>query len=149
MGWVKSCVGDLSRDLGDLQFGKLTAMTDGAVIPLATLELESDNLVILVLIDNLGLDTGSGNEGGAKGYLVAVHNEENVAEGGLFAGFDSELLDTQNVSLGDAVLFAAGLDDCVGHGKIFGKGVRGCHGRVRETTTFFFFSLLPESHLYV
>lgn len=124
-------------------------MTDGAVITFAALELEGDYLLILILIDDLGLDRGSGYVRRAKGDLVAVHDEEDIAESGLFAGFDSELLDTQDVSLGDAVLLAAGLDDCVGHGKIFGKGVRGCHGRVRETTTFLFFSLLPECHLPV
>ncbi len=124
-------------------------MTDGAVITFAAFELEGDYLLILVLIDDLGLDRGSGYVRRAKGDLVAVHDEEDIAESGLFAGFDSELLDTQDVSLGDAVLLAAGLDDCVGHGKIFGKGVRGCHGRVRETTIFLFFSLLPECHLPV
>jgi len=124
-------------------------MTNSAVVALTTLELEGDHLVVLILIDNLSLNTGSGNERSAKGDLVAIDDEEDVAESGLFAGFDSELLDTQDVSLGDAVLLAAGLDDCVGHGKIFGKGVRGCHGRIRETTTFLFFSLLPESRLSV
>lgn len=124
-------------------------MTDSAVITFAALELEGYYLLILILIDDLGLDRGSGYVRCAKGDLVAIHDEEDIAESGLFAGFDSELLDTQDVSFGDAVLLAAGLDDCVGHGKIFGKGVRGCHGRVRETTTFLFFSLLPECHLPV
>ena len=120
-------------------------MTDGAMIAFAAFKLEGDHFVILVLIDDLCLNSGSRNVGCAKGDLVAVHDEEDIAESGLFAGFDSELLDTQNVSLGDAVLLAAGLDDCVGHGKIFGKGVKGCHGRVRETTTFLFFLSCPNA----
>ena len=94
-------------------------MTDGAVITFAALKLEGDYLLILVLIDDLGLNRGSRYVRGTKGDLVAVHDEEDIAESGLFAGFDSELLDTQDVSFGDAVLLAAGLDDCVGHGKIF------------------------------
>ena len=94
-------------------------MTDGAMIAFAALELEGDDLLILVLIDDLSLDRGSRNMRCTKGDLVAVYDEEDIAESGLFAGFDSELLDTQDVSLGDAVLLAAGLDDCVGHGKIF------------------------------
>ena len=97
-------------------------MTDRAVIPLAALELECDDLLVLVLLDDFGLYRGSGNVGEAKVDLVAVHDEQNVIERGFGAGFDIEFLDTQNVSLGDAVLFAAGLDDCVGHGKSLEKG---------------------------
>jgi len=97
-------------------------MTDRAVIPLAALELECDDLLVLVLLDDFGLYRGSSNVGEAKVDLVAVHDEQNVIERGFGAGFDIEFLDTQNVSLGDAVLFAAGLDDCVGHGKSLEKG---------------------------
>ena len=97
-------------------------MTDGAVVAFATLELESDDLLVLVLLDDLSLHAGSGDERCAKVDLVTIHDKENVAEGGFFAGFGIEFLDTQDVSLGDAVLFAAGLDDCVGHGKSLEKG---------------------------
>jgi len=112
----------LSGDLGDLELGELSAMADGAVVALTALELEGDDFVVLVLLDNLGLHAGSRNKRGAKVDLVAVHNEENVTECGFFAGFGREFFDTQDVSLGDAVLFAAGLDDCVGHGKSLEKG---------------------------
>lgn len=117
-------------------------MSHGAVIALATLEFEGNDLVVLVLVDNLGLDAGSRDERGTKIDLVTVHDEQDVAEGGLFAGFDIKFLDTQDVSLGDAVLFAAGLDDCVGHGKIFGKrSERMPRKRWIDNNIFVFFSL--------
>ncbi len=112
----------LGRDLGDLQLGEFASMADGAVISFAALELEGDDLLILVLLDNLGLHGGSGNVRKPKVDLVTIHDEQDVAEGCFGAGFDIEFLDTQDVSLGDAVLFAAGLDDCVGHGKSLEKG---------------------------
>jgi hypothetical protein len=109
-------------------------MTDGAVITFASLELESDDLLILVLFDDFSFHTGSGNKRETKVDLIATNDEEDITESGFFAGFGIELLDTQNISFGDAVLFAAGLDDCVGHGKSLEKGVRGCHRSFQETT---------------
>ncbi len=97
-------------------------MTNGAVISLTALEFEGDDLLVLVLFDDLGLDGSPSDAGQAKVDLVPIHDEQDVIESGFGAGFDIEFLDTQNVSLGDAVLFAAGLDDCVGHGKSLEKG---------------------------
>jgi hypothetical protein len=129
-------------DLGDLQFGKLATVTDGAVVALAALEFESDDLVVLVLLDDLGLHRSSGNERGAEVDFVAVDDEEDIAKGGLFAGLEVKLLNAQDVAFGNAVLLAAGLDDCVGHGKFVEKGWLGCHGPHRPSIKFFDFSLL-------
>ena len=112
----------LRGNFGDLQLGELTAVADGAVVTLATLEFEGDDLLILELGDDFGRDTRPGNEGGAEGDLITVHDEQHFADRGFCAGFDSELFDVQEVSLGDAVLLAAGLDDCVGHRKSLEKG---------------------------
>ena len=97
-------------------------MADGAEVALAALELEGDDLLVLELGDDFSRDASSGDMGCSKGDLVAVDDEQNIAEGSFCAGFDSELLDIEDVSFGDAVLLAAGLDDCVGHGKSLEKG---------------------------
>ena len=104
-------------------------MTDGAVITFAALEFEGDDLLILELGNHFGLHSCSGHEWCAEGDLVAINDEQDIAEGCFCAGFDSELFDIQDVSLGDAVLLAAGLDDCVGHGKSLEKGGRWCHNK--------------------
>jgi hypothetical protein len=121
-------------------------MADGPMVAFAALELKGDDLVVLELLDDFGLHAGSREKRCAEVYLVTVDDQENVAESGFFAGFGIEFLDTQDISFGDAVLLAAGLDDCVGHGKSLEKGVRGCHGRVITSTKFLTFSLLPEGH---
>ncbi len=97
-------------------------MADGAVIPFPTFEFEGNDLLILELGEHFGLDAGARDEWGAESDLVTINDQQYIAEGGFSAGFDSELLDIQDVSLGDTVLLAAGLDDCVGHGKSLEKG---------------------------
>ena len=97
-------------------------MADSAVVALAAFEFEGNDLVILELGDDFSRDTRPGNEGCAEGDLVTVHDEHHIADRGFCAGFDSELFDIQEVSLGDPILLAAGLDDCVGHRKSLEKG---------------------------
>ena len=46
---------------------------------------------------------------------LPLETKEDFGKSGVGAGLDVELLDFDHVTLGDAVLFAAGFDNCVGH----------------------------------
>src|SRR5690606_36097256 len=67
-----------------------------------------------ILRDDLRLHRRARHEGRAHGDLVAA-DHEHLVERDLRADVAGELLDPDAVAFGDAVLLAAGLDDCVGH----------------------------------
>ena len=50
-------------------------MPDGAVISLAAFEFECNDLVILKLFDDLGLDAGTSDKGRTQVDLVTIHDE--------------------------------------------------------------------------
>ncbi len=83
----------------------------------------------LLLAENLGDHRGAVEEWGAGANRVTVGVEQHLRESGLAASFDSQLLDLNDVTLGDAVLFAASFDDCVCHREIPGKGRRSWHAQ--------------------
>ena len=77
--------------------------------------LEGDDLVATSGAEDLGLDGGAVDDGGADGGLGAVGDEEHALQRDRLAGLDVEQLDLELGADLDAVLLPAGLDDCV-HG---------------------------------
>ena len=83
-------------------------MTLGAVVALTLLELEDKNLLALVLVDDLGGDLLVLEGGRVNDGLLAVVQEENV-ELDRIARLRVELLDVEDVALGNLILLATKL----------------------------------------
>lgn len=92
-------------------------MADGAVIALAAAEFEGDDLIVLELLDDFRSDLGTVHERGSDLDFAAVGDEENLGKTDFRADFGIEFFDLDLVAGFHAVLFAAGLDDCVCHKK--------------------------------
>ncbi len=105
----------LTSDAGDLDFGERAAEPLGFVVSFATLELEGDSLGAPKLIEHLGGDGCALDERSAYRCAGTVVHEENLNKANLVIDLNIELFDIEFVAFLDAVLFAAGLDYCVGH----------------------------------
>ena len=94
-------------------------MANRAVIAFATAELEGDDLVVLELIDDFGCDLSTIDKRGSDLDFAAIGDKKNFGKLNVRADLCVELLDFDLVAGFHAVLFAAGLDDCVCHRKTF------------------------------
>ena len=90
--------------------------TNGFVETFATLELEGNALLSAVLLDNLGGDACSINDGSSNLGAFTIVHEKNFGEINLVVSTYWKLVDTDRITLLDAILFTAGLENCVGHG---------------------------------
>ena len=77
--------------------------------------LERDRLLAAILAQDSSADRGIRHDGLAYRRLLAVHDQQHAVEVDLLARLDVEQLHLELGSEFDAVLLAAGLDDCV-HG---------------------------------
>src|SRR5207237_6754714 len=73
---------------------------------------EAPDLGVLAMRDDLGLDPGPVDERSADLDRIAFADEQDL-EGDLGPDVPFELLDLEEVAFLDAVLLAAGADDCV------------------------------------
>ena len=89
-------------------------MADRAVIALPAAILVSDDFGVLALVDDFSRDARAGE---ILGHLrrVAVDVKEEVRESRGATNFEVEFFNVEDITLGDAVLFTAGFEDCVGH----------------------------------
>src|SRR6266851_712130 len=92
-------------DAGDAQHGERLAMPVLAAVVVPPLLLEDDHLVAADLLDHLGRD---GRAAGAALGIGALADHEHAVEGHLGARLAGELLDGDQVVLGNFVLLAAG-----------------------------------------
>src|SRR5665213_2902009 len=90
------------RDVGDLHFREVLAMTALPMRVLAALLLEGDDLVALAVFQNFGRDGGARDQGQTMLRLVAAQHE-NFAKCDGAAGVTLELLDGENVVFGDLI----------------------------------------------
>jgi hypothetical protein len=120
MGHVRRAlvISGLACDRSDLEAGKGTAETFGLVESLAALEFESDAFRATELADDLRGDGRTGDGRSTDLHAVAFADEKNLVKGDFGIDGNVELLDVEFVALLDAVLFTAGFDHCVGHGRI-------------------------------
>ena len=89
----------------------------GFVEALAALEFEGDTFGAAELADDLG-DDGCAFDGRCADFDgVTLADQKHLAEGDFGIDCGVELFDVELVALLDAVLFTAGFDHCVGHGR--------------------------------
>jgi hypothetical protein len=107
--------GGLELDRFDFEAGELAAVAFGFMVALPALVFEVDHFVGAVLEEHFGADAGTFEFGITDAQIAAVTVEEHVinAHSGAFGGI--EFFNVDLVALGDAVLFAAGFDDCESH----------------------------------
>jgi len=91
--------------------------TDGFVETFTALELERDTLFSAVLLDDFSGNACTFDDRSAYFGGRAIVHEENLAEVDLIISRHRQLIDADCVAFLDAVLFSAGFEDCVGHGK--------------------------------
>lgn len=87
-------------------------MTLVTLIALALLELEDEDLLALELLDDLGSDLLVLQGGSVNDGLLAVVQEKD-GELDLVARLRVELLDVEDVALGNLILLATSCDDCL------------------------------------
>ena len=84
--------------------------------------LERDRLHAPILAQDLRADGRVLDDGLAYGRLVSVHDQQHAVEVDLLAGLGIQQLNLELGSEFDAVLLAAGLDDCVHGSSGVGRG---------------------------
>ena len=82
-------------------------MTDRAVIAFAPTILERDDLLVLFLLDDFTVNSGTFDQRRAMGKVLAVADHEDIGEDALFADFRVEEINLHDVAFRDAVLSAA------------------------------------------
>jgi len=89
-------------------------MTNGAVISFAPAIFESDDLLILALLDYF---TGylRPRKWASVADFVAVGMHQDILESELLARFTFEQIDIDRVAFGNPILSATGPDNCVRH----------------------------------
>ena len=111
----KIAVRPLGDNTGNSKNGVFLTMALGAAFGLAALVLEHHDLVAENVINDLGGHLGAFHNGGAEHVDALIDNGQNLIKGDGLAIGNVELLDVDNVVLGDAVLLTAGHDNCVLH----------------------------------
>ena len=104
---------DLLSDLGNAHLGEVLAMATLALVALTTTELVHDDLLVTVLLEDLALNANLGKGLGVSDGLRAIIDEKNLVERDGSALFDLELLDVDDVALGNLILLTTGLNNCV------------------------------------
>lgn len=87
-----------------------------AAVVVAAFFLENHDLVVAIVLNDLGLHGRAGNKRGAN--FVANHDDIVQRDG--FARIIGKAFNGDFIALGDAVLFSAGFNDCV-HGIVLEK----------------------------
>src|SRR5919109_709539 len=99
-------------DIGDAQHRLTLPMAALAAVVVAAVLLEDQHLVGLGLIQHLGHDRSALHQRRADLQVGIFAHHQDFAERHVGAGFDFQLLDQNDVVLGDLVLLAARLDHC-------------------------------------
>src|SRR5215469_8806592 len=115
MTQCSSCSG---VDARDLDFGEMLTMSLLLLVVLAAAELDDADLVGTAVLAHGGTDSGTGHGRGTNGDRLTSAHQEDLVEGEGCAFVGVQQLHAQDVALLNAVLLAAGLDDCVTHGNI-------------------------------
>src|SRR5882762_7369215 len=99
-----------AADRGDAQHGLVLAMALLAPIILPPLLLEDDDLGRPALLDHRGADRGAREQRRSRRNLGSLADHQHLGELDRGPGLARELLDRDDVVLGDLVLLAAGPD---------------------------------------
>ena len=102
-------------DRADLNLRVGLTMTLGTTITLLGLHLVNTDLLALAVLDN-ACGNGSALQNRSTELAAGlVDDGENLVEDDGFTGLNVQLLDKDDVALGNTVLLAAGNDDCILH----------------------------------
>ncbi len=88
-------------------------MTFGSPVVLATLFLEDDDLIALLLFQHFSGDTCAVDQRCADRQALAVVHCQDFAQLDSGAGIAVQFFDGKNIVFRNAVLFSAGFDHCV------------------------------------
>ena len=88
-------------------------MADLLLLALLSLVAQDMDLLALAVLDDLSLDSRAFPHGGTELGVLAVQNCQNLVELNGFLSLSVQLLDEQDVALGNGVLLAAGHDNCL------------------------------------
>src|SRR5258706_7451596 len=100
-------------DVVDADLGVRLPVALRLLMVLAAAQLEDLHLVAAAVREHGRLDLGAGNERRADLDAVALADEQYLVEGNGGADLGRDRFDTELLAGGDAILLAAGLDDCV------------------------------------
>ncbi len=103
-------------DAGNLHSGQLPAMPHRAMVTLPPAVFKGDDLLVFALLDDFAGDGCARDHGRAVGELIGIRMHDDFAENSFFAWIKIEKINIDNVTFGDAMLSAAGFDDCECHG---------------------------------
>src|SRR3954449_5473469 len=103
----------LAADRGHPDAGELLAVAGAPLVAALWLELEHAQFGAAQVPEHLGLDDDAVQVAAELGIAVARDEQRLEVDRGALVG--GQALDEQGRALLDAVLLAAGLDDCVGH----------------------------------
>ena len=81
------------------------------LLALLGLVLEDSDLLSLAVLDDLSLDNSTLNNGSADLGVLTVQHSQNLLELHGFFSFDLQLLDVQDITLGDGILLTTGHDN--------------------------------------
>ena len=87
-------------------------MTDLLLLALLGLVLQNVDLLALAVLDDLSLNSGTLNNGSADLGVLAVQDSQDLLELDGSLSFSVQLLDVEDVALGNGVLLAASHDNC-------------------------------------
>ncbi len=96
---------------GDPHQGQILAMTPLTLGVLPPPLLEGNSLRPARLFDNLARDAGAFDKRGSQSRFAVLRQHEHI-ERHAVAGFAGKRHDGDRIPSGDAILFAAGFDDC-------------------------------------
>ena len=87
-------------------------MADVALLVLLGLVADDVDLLALAVLDALCLDAGTLNNGSAELGVLAVQDSQDLLELHSLHSFATQLLNEQDIALGNSVLLAASHDNC-------------------------------------
>ena len=107
-------------DAFDLHPCQFASMPDGPVVTFTPLIFERDDFFVFPLLDNLGRDLRAGDQRISVRHVFPVGKHQDLAERGGLSWIDIQKIDIDRVAFRDAILAAAGVDNCVSHKRFQG-----------------------------
>src|SRR3954452_13644249 len=109
-------LGIAGADFRNLHASQFPTVADRAVIAFPAAIFESDDLLVLALLDDFTCDRRTLDERGAVGQVLAISEQQNIREDTFFTDFSIQEVHVDDVTFCDAMLSAAGFDNCECHG---------------------------------
>src|SRR3954468_9716859 len=109
-------LGIARADFGDLHASQFPAMAARAVVAFPAAIFESDDLLVLALLDHFTGNGGAFDQRRSMGQVLAVREKQDVRENTFFTDFSIQEVYVDDVTFCDAMLSAAGFNNCECHG---------------------------------